>query len=51
MKLKNKLLVYLVIIAVFDMVIPIPFTAIFLIYVLTNKPVWFKEWVAQIYRS
>ena len=51
MKLKSKLLIYLVILAIFDMVIPIPFTAILLIYVLLNKPAWFREWVTEIYRT
>jgi hypothetical protein len=51
MKLKSKLLICLIIMAIFDMVIPIPFTAILLIYVLSNKPAWFREWVTEIYRS
>jgi hypothetical protein len=31
------------------MVIPIPFTTILLIYVLLEKPMWFKKMVTQVY--
>jgi hypothetical protein len=34
-----------------DMIIPIPFTAILLIYVLIKKPEWFKNLVTEIYES
>ena len=46
---KTQILVYLIIFAIFDMVIPIPFTAILLIYVLLKKPAWFKNMVNGIY--
>ena len=49
MKLQTKILLYLIIFAIFDMVIPIPFTALLLIYVLLEKPVWFKNLVSEIY--
>ena len=51
MKLKNTLLVYLIVLAVLDMVIPIPFTAILLIYVLLEKPDWFRNWINTIYKT
>jgi hypothetical protein len=51
MKLKTILLICLIIIAVFDMVIPIPFMAILLIYVLLEKPPWFRNWVNTIYKT
>jgi hypothetical protein len=50
MKKSTKVLIYLVILAVLDMVIPIPFTALILIYVILEKPVWFKNLVADIYK-
>ena len=50
MKLKTKLLIYLIVFALFDMLIPIPFTAILLIYVLLETPSWFQNWVLTIYR-
>ena len=29
----------------------LPFTAIFLIYVMFFKPVWFRDWVLAIYND
>ena len=51
MKLKTTLLIYLIIFAVFDMIIPIPFMAILMIYVLLEKPPWFRNWVNTIYKA
>jgi len=51
MKLKTQLLIGLVILAVLDMVIPIPFTALLLLYVLLEKPPWFGRWTSEIYKS
>jgi hypothetical protein len=49
MKTSNKILIYLIIFAIIDTAIPIPITAILLIYVLTEKPAWFKNLVTRIY--
>jgi len=49
MKSNTKILIYLIIFALFDMIIPVPFTAILLIYVLLVKPLWFKKLVAEVY--
>jgi len=51
MKLKAKLIVALILIAVVDMVIPIPFTAILLLYVVIERPPWFKTWTLDIYNG
>jgi hypothetical protein len=51
MRLPAKILLYLVIFAVFDMVIPIPFTALLLIYVILEKPPWFARLVSDIYKA
>ena len=51
MSLKTKILIYIIGLAVFDTIIPIPITAFVLIYVLYQKPQWFKEWVEEIYKS
>jgi hypothetical protein len=51
MKPTTKILLYLIVLAVLDMIIPIPFTALILIYVLLEKPVWFKKLVDDIYGS
>jgi hypothetical protein len=50
MKLKTRLMIYLVIFALFDMIIPIPFSALLLIYVLLEKPDWFKNLVDEVYK-
>ena len=49
MKTKNKILIYLILFATIDTVIPIPFTTIMLIYVVLEKPDWFKNLVDQVY--
>jgi len=49
MKLKAKLLIGLVALAVVDMVIPIPFTALLLLYVVLERPPWFQAWASEIY--
>jgi hypothetical protein len=51
MTLKTKILIYITILAVFDTIIPIPMTAFVLIYVLYQKPQWFRDWVYKIYGS
>jgi len=49
MKIKTKILIWLVLFAILDLIIPFPITAIVLIYVLFYKPTWFKEYVKDIY--
>lgn len=51
MKMTNSILIYLIIFAIIDTVIPIPLTALLLIYVLTEKPEWFKNLVTRIYNA
>lgn len=51
MKTKTIILIYLIIFAIFDMFIPIPFTAILLIYVVSAKPKWFLDLASEIYKS
>lgn len=51
MSLKTKLLVGLVVIGILDELIPLPIVALILIYVLFQKPDWFKQWVDEIYRA
>lgn len=50
MSINTRILLYIVILAVFDTVVPIPITAMVLIYVLFQKPRWFIEWVNTVYR-
>ena len=49
MNTKTKTMVYLSILALLDMIIPIPFTALVLIYVVLEKPPWFENLVTEIY--
>jgi len=49
MKKNTKILIYLSILALLDMIIPIPFTALMLIYVVLEKPAWFITLVTDIY--
>ncbi|MBW1780280.1 MAG: hypothetical protein JRL30_06030 [Deltaproteobacteria bacterium] len=51
MKFKTKLLIGLVIIAVLDMIVPIPFAALLLLYVVIEKPPWFQRLVADLYEA
>jgi hypothetical protein len=51
MKIKTKILIYIILLAVFDLIIPLPITAAILLYVLFNRPGWFQEWVNDIYDS
>jgi hypothetical protein len=46
---KRKILIYLILFAIVDTVIPVPITAMILIYVLLEKPDWFVKLVNQIY--
>jgi hypothetical protein len=45
------MLIYLIVLAVLDMIIPIPFTALILIYVILEKPPWFMNCVTDIYKT
>ncbi|CAB1057019.1 hypothetical protein D1BOALGB6SA_1758 [Olavius sp. associated proteobacterium Delta 1] len=51
MKTNRNVLIYLILFAIIDTVIPVPITAIILIYVLLEKPDWFKKLVGQIYQT
>jgi len=51
MKKTTKIIIVLAIAAFFDMIIPIPFTVFFLIYIVLEKPPWFKELIEEIYQS
>ena len=51
MKTRTKIIIYISVLALLDMVIPIPFTALILIYVILEKPPWFMDFVKEIYSS
>ncbi|MGM0427029.1 MAG: hypothetical protein ACQEQ7_07315 [Thermodesulfobacteriota bacterium] len=49
--MKTKILIFLIILGIMDMVIPVPFTALLLIYVLLERPAWFRNLVRDIYQA
>ena len=51
MSTKTQVLIYILVLAVFDTVIPIPLTALVLVHVLYQKPRWFRELIDEVYRS
>lgn len=52
MKKRTQPLLALFVIGLIDAVIPFfPILALVLVYVLLERPVWFLEWVQEIYRS
>lgn len=50
MKTTTKVLIFLAVLALADTIIPLPITALMLIYVLYQRPVWFKEIFDEVYR-
>lgn len=51
MNIKTQLIVTLILLGVVDAVIPIPITALILIYVIVQKPPWFKDVVQKVYKT
>jgi len=51
MKTVTKLLIALIILGIVDMVVPVPIIGITLIYVVLQKPLWFRVVVDEIYRN
>jgi len=49
MPLKTKLLIYLLSLAIIDLLIPFPIVACVLMYVVLQKPEWFQVVVKQLY--
>ena len=51
MKMETKLILQLLLFALFDIIIPIPMVAAILIYVVMTKPDWFRDLVNRIYAA
>jgi len=49
MNVKTKYLCLLVALSAVDVVIPIPILGVILIYVVLERPPWFKDAVAEMY--
>jgi hypothetical protein len=46
---RKKLILILISLAFLDMIIPIPFFGIFLIYLVVKRPVRFLDYVREVY--
>jgi hypothetical protein len=51
MTLKSQVLIGLVMTGIIDTIIPLPITAMVLVYVVFQKPAWFRQCVDEIYRD
>ncbi|NIS61597.1 MAG: hypothetical protein GTO13_13115 [Proteobacteria bacterium] len=49
MSFRNQCILGLILFAIVDAIIPIPFAEIILLYVLVKKPGWFKDIVDRVY--
>jgi hypothetical protein len=51
MQSNTQIIISLIALALIDTIIPIPITVIILLYVLGQKPIWFKDLVDRVYGS
>ena len=51
LKTKSKCLIALILLGVVDAVIPVPILVVILLYVLFQRPPWFKDLVQEIYNK
>lgn len=51
MSIKTKLFTGVILLSLIDIIIPIPILGIILIYVLFQKPAWFRNAVRDIYKE
>lgn len=50
MNLRTKIIIYLIILLLIDSLpIPLPVTALIMLYVVMQRPAWFSDVVRQIY--
>lgn len=49
MQKQTKLVLILVALCLIDLVIPIPILGLMLVYVVLEKPVWFRDLVREVY--
>lgn len=47
---ETQILIYVILLLLVDTVIPLPITAVMLLYVVLQRPVWFTELYHQIYK-
>lgn len=51
MRIKTKVIIALILLALIDTVIPVPILGIILLYVIFEKPSWFTDAVRDIYND
>jgi hypothetical protein len=51
MNIATKILLSLILLGIIDVLIPLPIVGFILIYVILQKPPWFREMVRAIYRE
>jgi hypothetical protein len=49
MKTTTKIIICLICLALVDIILPIPIVGIILIYVVLQKPPWFRDLVDEVY--
>ncbi|MGI9301108.1 MAG: hypothetical protein ACR2RB_00145 [Gammaproteobacteria bacterium] len=49
MSIKVKCILALIVLGLVDMIIPVPITAVVLLYVILERPTWFMNAVREIY--
>jgi hypothetical protein len=49
LKTKTKCLIALILLGIVDAVIPVPILVVILLYVLSQRPPWFRDLVQEIY--
>jgi hypothetical protein len=51
MSAKSNLIISLIALGIVDVIIPIPILGIILIYVVLQKPTWFRDAVRSVYND
>ena len=49
MKIKTKVLTFLIVIGILDTITPIPILGLILLHVVLDRPKWFENLVTEIY--
>lgn len=50
MNIETQLLIYVILLLLVDTVIPLPITAVILLYVILQRPAWFAQLYHQVYK-
>jgi len=50
MNKETQLLIYLILLLLVDTLLPLPITAVILLYVVLKRPMWFRELYYLVYK-